>query len=132
MEWIEVGCAVIIRDKKLLIAQRKFTDACGGLWEFPGGKREANESMEACLAREVREELGIEVRPREFMCRHDSVYQEKAIALYFYSCDWVSGHPECLDCQDVKWASVDEPRALSFPEGDRGVLEELIRSRSVV
>ena len=132
MEIIEVGCAVIIRDGKLLIAQRKSDDTYGGFWEFPGGKREPGETLEACLVREVREELGIEIRPREFMCRHDSVYNERTIALFFYLCDWVAGDPQPLDCQDVKWISAAELSGLSFPKGDDGVLEELVRSGRVV
>src|SRR5436190_15164399 len=58
---IDVAAGLIFRDGKLLVAQR-FTQAhLGGLWEFPGGKREAEETFEACLVRELREELGIEV-----------------------------------------------------------------------
>jgi A/G-specific adenine glycosylase len=129
---IEVGCAVIIRNGKLLIAQRKWDDSYGGFWEFPGGKREPEETIEACLAREVREELGIEIRPRQFMCRHDSVYSDRTVALFFYRCDWVRGEPQCLDCQDVKWVTAGELKGLPFPKGDDGVLEELVRTRQVV
>ena len=69
---IEVGCAVILRDGKLLVAQRNEGDTCGGYWEFPGGKKEAGESLEECLVREVREELAVEIRPRKLICRHDA------------------------------------------------------------
>lgn len=131
MVFIEVGCAIVIKDGKLLIAQRKFSDSYGGYWEFPGGKREPDEDIETCLAREVREELGIEIRPRQLLCRHDSKYEERTLMLFFYFCDWVSGEPRPLDCQDVKWASADELRNLPFPKGDDGVLDELVRCGNV-
>lgn len=132
MESIEVGCAVIIRDGKLLIAQRKLDDSHGGFWEFPGGKREPDENMEMCLIREVREELGIEIRPRALFSRCNSEHAGKKLALFFHFCDWIKGEPECLDCRDVRWASVGELRGLSFPKGDDAVLEELIRTKKIV
>ena len=61
MPVIDVAAALVFRDGKLLITQRHADAHLGGLWEFPGGKREPNETFEACLARELREELGIEV-----------------------------------------------------------------------
>lgn len=126
MEQIEVGCAVIIKDGKLLIAQRKLGDTYGGYWEFPGGKREPDEDIETCLVREVREELGIEIRPGKFLDRHDSQYENRTVILFFYLCDWVSGEPVCLDCKDVRWVSADGLQNLPFPKGDDGVLKRLV------
>lgn len=131
MAVIEVGCAVILRDGKLLVAQRNEGDTCGGYWEFPGGKKEAGESLEECLVREVREELAVEIRPRKLICRHDCVCPERTVALFFYFCDWVRGEPQCLDCQDARWVSRAGLRELKFPEGDDGVLRKLIRRNLV-
>ena len=61
MPTLDVAAALVFRDGKLLITQRYADAHLGGLWEFPGGKREPNESFEVCLARELREELDIEV-----------------------------------------------------------------------
>ncbi|MEI9864057.1 MAG: NUDIX domain-containing protein [Limisphaerales bacterium] len=58
---IEVSAALIFRDGKLLIAQRHANSHLGGLWEFPGGKRESGETFEQCLVREIREELDVEI-----------------------------------------------------------------------
>jgi mutator protein MutT len=60
MNTVEVSAGLVFRNGKLLITQRYPNAHLGGLWEFPGGKRECDESFEACLARELREELGIE------------------------------------------------------------------------
>ena len=62
---IEVAAGLVFRDGQLLITQRRMQDHLGGLWEFPGGKREVNESFEDCLRRELKEELGIEVKVKE-------------------------------------------------------------------
>ena len=58
---IEVGAAIIFRDGKLLITQRHADSHLGGLWEFPGGKREEGETFEQCLVRELQEELCVGV-----------------------------------------------------------------------
>jgi len=60
-KFVEVSAALIFRDGKLLITQRHARSHLGGLWEFPGGKREAGETFEGCLVREIREELGVEI-----------------------------------------------------------------------
>ncbi len=61
LQVVDVAAGLIFRDGKLLITQRRTDAHLGGLWEFPGGKREPNETFEECLVRELREELGIEV-----------------------------------------------------------------------
>jgi mutator protein MutT len=73
---IEVSAGLVFRNGKLLITQR-YTDAhLGGLWEFPGGKRECDETFEACLTRELREELGIDVRVGELVETIEHAYPE--------------------------------------------------------
>ena len=62
---IEVSAAIVFRGGKLLVTQRHADAHLGGLWEFPGGKREAGESFEQCLVREIREELGVEISAGE-------------------------------------------------------------------
>ena len=66
---IEVAAALVFRNGKLLIAQRHAKAHLGGLWEFPGGKRHAEETFEECLVREIREELGVEISVGELMPR---------------------------------------------------------------
>lgn len=126
METIEVGCAVIERDGKILIAQRCPGDSFAGFWEFPGGKREPEESMEACLVRELREEMGIEIMPRRFLFRCDHTYPERKVELYFWFCDWVSGKPLCLECYDYAWIEPKDFCRYSFLPGDDAVLAELL------
>ncbi len=130
MSEIEVGCAIIVKNGKLLIAQRKPGTHLGGFWEFPGGKRHDGEEMEQCLVREVREELGVLIRPRELLRRTDYAYPEKNVTLFFWLCDWVSGKPERLDCRDFRWVMPEELRCFKFPLGDDAILNELIRKKT--
>ena len=127
---IKVGCAVVHRNGKILIAQRNENDFLGGYWEFPGGKIEPGENMEQCLVREVFEELGIQIKPSLFIKRADYTYPEKKVALFFYLCDWVSGEPKKIDCQDFAWVTPEEMRNYKFPDGDDDMINELIKNKN--
>ncbi len=74
---VEVSAALIFRDGKLLIAQRHAKSHLGGLWEFPGGKREAGETFEQCLVREICEELGVDISAGELFEEVSHTYPEK-------------------------------------------------------
>src|ERR1019366_3107599 len=87
---IEVSAALIFRDGKLLITQRQRDAHLGGLWEFPGGKREPDETSEQCLGRELREELGIEVEVGELFEEISHTYPEKSVSLKFFVCKLIS------------------------------------------
>ncbi|MSR78516.1 MAG: 8-oxo-dGTP diphosphatase MutT [Candidatus Omnitrophica bacterium] len=131
MREIEVGCAIVEKNGKILIAQRKPDSFLGGCWEFPGGKREPGETMENCVVREIREELGIEIRTRELL-RNDSFhYPQKIVHLSFYLCDWVSGTAQKIDCQDFRWVDPDELKEYTFPIGDENMLSELIAKKHI-
>ena len=130
MHTIEVGCAIIVKAGKILIAQRKPGTHLGGYWEFPGGKRHDGELLEDCLIREVREELGIEIHPRKLLGRTQHVYPEKKIVLDFYFCDWITGRPVKHDCFDFRWVEPLELRSYRFPPADTDVINELIRKRT--
>src|SRR2546423_5429665 len=118
MPIIDVSAGLVFRDGKLLITQRHAEAHLGGLWEFPGGKRERDETFEECLARELREELGIEVvvgRLAESLT-HD--YPEKTVHLRFYRCQWHRNEPQALGCPAFKWIKADELRSYEFPAAD--------------
>ncbi len=126
MERIEVGCAIIHKQGKLLIAQRHLEDSFGGYWEFPGGKREPHETIEACLEREALEELGIRIAPERLLCKKDHGTTDRGITLSFFFCRWISGDPRPIDCKDFRWVSKEELRVPVFLPGDLEVLEDLV------
>jgi len=122
---IQVAAGLIVREGRYLIARRKIGTHLGGLWEFPGGKCEPGESLEDCLRRELREELGIDVSaPVHFRTiRHD--YPEKTVELHFFRCAISRGEALALDCEEIRWVMPDEMTDYEFPPADRPLVEAL-------
>lgn len=122
---VEVAAGLIFRDGRLLIAQRRPQDHLGGLWEFPGGKREAHETFEACLTRELREELGVEARVCELLDDITHAYPGKTVRLRFYRCELVAGEPRPVGCPALAWVTAGELGDYSFPAADGHLLSRL-------
>jgi len=125
MKAIEVAAALVFRSGRLLITQRYENAHLGGLWEFPGGKREPNETFEQCLARELQEELGLEA---EVLCLLESLthaYPEKTVHLKFFKCRWLKNEPQALGCPAFAWVSREELPNYQFPAADARLLERL-------
>jgi mutator protein MutT len=128
---IEVSAGLIFRSGKLLITQRHQNAHLGGLWEFPGGKREPNETFEECLVRELREEIGIEVEVGELLESITHTYPEKTVSLKFFRCRWKQNEPKPIDCLDLKWVTAVELQNYEFPAADAKLLEMLQSSREL-
>jgi mutator protein MutT len=122
---VEVSAALIFRDGRILITQRHAKSHLGGLWEFPGGKREPDETFEQCLVREIREELGLEISVGELFEEVVHAYPEKSVRLKFFICKILSGEPQPLDCAAVKWAAKAELATFDFPAADARLLGKL-------
>ena len=125
---VEVSAGLIFRDGKLLITRRNADAHLGGLWEFPGGKREADETFEQCLVRELREELGIEVEVGELVESLTHAYPEKTVALKFFCCRWSRNEPRAIDCLDFRWIAAGELDDYEFPAADARLLQKLQQS----
>lgn len=125
MNMVEVAAGLVFKQGKLLIAQRQPDSHLGGLWEFPGGKREPNETWEQCLARELHEELGIQVEVGSEIESLTHAYQEKTIHLRFFKCRLTCGEPRNILCAAWKWITVDELASHSFPPADARLLQTL-------
>jgi 8-oxo-dGTP diphosphatase len=122
---IDVSAALIFHEGRLLITQRQADAHLGGLWEFPGGKREANETFEECLAREIREELGMEIAIGELFEEITHTYETKTVHLKFFICQWVRGEPHAQGCAAFKWINKNELAENKFPAADALLLEKL-------
>jgi mutator protein MutT len=125
MPIIDVAAALVFREGKLLITQRYSDAHLGGLWEFPGGKREANETFEDCLQRELREELGISVAVGELLESLTHAYPEKTVHLKFYRCRWEEHEPQALGCSAFRWVTAGELKDYAFPAADARLLGKL-------
>jgi len=122
---VEVSAALIFRDGKILITRRHAGSHLGGLWEFPGGKREPDETFEQCLVRELREELGVDSAVGELFEEVTHAYREKTVRLKFFICRLVRGEPQPLGCAAVKWAGKSELDYHDFPAADARLLDKL-------
>lgn len=124
---LEVSAGLIFRSGQLLIAQRHAGAHLGGLWEFPGGKREPGETFPQCLARELREELGVEVSVGELFESVTHAYDDKTVQLEFFYCQLLStNEPQPLDCAALKWVSREELAGHSFPVADAQLVSRLV------
>jgi len=125
MPFIDVAAGLLFREGKLLLTRRRVGDHLGGFWEFPGGKREPNETFEACLARELREELAIEVAVGELVETIEHVYPEKSVRLKFFRCRLLAGEPRPVGCDGLVWVSRQELAQYDFPPADERLLQRL-------
>jgi 8-oxo-dGTP diphosphatase len=123
---IRVAAAVIEENGRILIAKRKEGEFQGGKWEFPGGKIEDGETPEECLKRELREELGIDTRIGEFIgaSRHAFTCQT-SIELLAYRAFHLSGTPQPLDHEEIRWVPLAELNNYEFPPADKPILAKL-------
>lgn len=116
---VEVVAAVIVRGDRILIGQRKPVGRHALKWEFPGGKVEPGEELRAALARELREELGIEAVIGAEIERYDFLYTPGRLTrLVFFHVDEFTGEPRNLEFSDIAWARPEELPEYDFLEGD--------------
>ena len=121
-----IGVAVIWDETgKILIDKRRLGDSFGGLWEFPGGKKEADETIENCIKREVLEELGIEVAVEKHLITIEYNYSEIRVKLHVYHCRYLRGIPKAIECDEFRWVTLDEIDRFTFPEANEQIITAL-------
>ncbi len=121
----DVTAAVIQNQKKILITQRPEKGLLGGLWEFPGGKKELQESLKHCLKREIKEELNIEIKVGERFIQVRHAYTHFRITLHCFFCRKLKGRITPIGVKDYRWVYLDELDRFPFPRADQKVIEYL-------
>lgn len=124
MKSIEVVAGVIVRDEKYFVTARGYGDY-KGFWEFPGGKMEPGESREQALARELKEELAVEVEVGRFICTVEHDYPAFHLTMHCFFCTVVGGELTLLEHEAAKWISLGELSALEWCPADVKVVEQL-------
>jgi len=121
----DVTAAVIHENGKLLIAQRPPEGMLGGLWEFPGGKQQPGETLPECLAREIKEELGVEIEVGEPVTTVKHSYTHFKITLYAFHCRLRRGQPQALEVADWRWVTPNQLDSFAFPRTDQQIIAAL-------
>jgi len=124
-----VVAAVIQRQKQVLIGKRPSKGLLGGLWEFPGGKCHAEESVEQALTREIQEELALNISIQKYIGLYRHAYTHFKVSLHAYHCRVEGEHePQCLVHDALKWASIDELKHLPMSRLDRRIALDVERT----
>jgi len=124
---IRVAAAVIEREGAVLVTRRLAGTHLAGLWEFPGGKCEPSETVQACVVRELREELDVHAAPGATLLVTRHTYPAKTVELHFIACA-IEGEPVPQQGQEMQWVAREALDALEFPEADAALIA-LLRSR---
>lgn len=124
---IPVVAALIVRGGRLLIARRPEGRHMAGRWEFPGGKLEKGESPEDAVEREIREELGLDVRAGRIYQAIAYSYPEKDVLLLFYAAAVVSGEPRPIEEAEIRWVTMAELDGYAFAPVDEMLVQRLKR-----
>ena len=124
---VRVVAAVVAREGRYLITQRRPTAVLGGLWEFPGGKVEEGETEEAALLREVRERVGVDVKVGACIARRSHTYDGYSVDLALFQATIADGiEPTPVRVADCRWVTSQEFEAYRFPEADQATMDLLL------
>jgi 8-oxo-dGTP diphosphatase len=128
MRRVEVVAGVIYNTNRteVLLALRKPEQHQGDRWEFPGGKLEAGESAQSGLARELLEEIGIEVLSSEARVSVEHNYPDKQVCLHFWNVTRFSGVPAGCEGQELRWVAITELNTLRFPDANQVLVDALV------
>lgn len=122
---LEVVAGVLERDGRILVARRPESKSNGGLWEFPGGKVEPHEDHALALARELREELGVEIEVGPHVITVEHAYPFGRIRLHAYACALRSGEPAALEHSEVRYVAPSDMAALPFAPANLPIVAAL-------
>ena len=120
-----VAAGLIRKDGRILISKRPQGSHLEGYWEFPGGKQEKKETLEKCLEREIREELGVRVRAGDLLLSIEHEYDDKTISLHLFKCLQLQGQPQALEGQETRWVSPQDLDNYTFLPPDLEIINFL-------
>ncbi|WP_462156538.1 8-oxo-dGTP diphosphatase MutT [Pseudoalteromonas sp. GB56] len=122
---VNVAVGIILRGQQSFICKRPDEKHQGGLWEFPGGKIESGETTTQALARELLEEVAIDVHSSEpfMVIEHD--YGDKKVCLDIHKVSDFTGEPKGAEGQQGQWVAINELAQYAFPEANQAILEKL-------
>lgn len=129
---VHVTCAIVLEGSKVLVTQRSEAMKLPLKWEFPGGKIDSGESAEACIKRELLEELNIEVEILERLSDSSFEYPAFTINLIPFIATLKAGELTLREHKDLKWLHPDELKGLDWAPADLPILEQFMKSKYVI
>ena len=121
-----VVAAALTNDKGEILLQKRPMDAqMAGLWEFPGGKIEGNETVQECIKREILEEIGIEIAVDSHLITIDHTYSHFRVNLQVYNCRYLSGQARAIECEEIRWVTIEELDNYTFPAANQEIIRAL-------
>ena len=123
---LKVAAGIIQKGDKILIANRPNNKHQGGLWEFPGGKVEPNETNLQALKRELKEEINLEIKQANLYQDIQFNYPDKKVHLYFFKVTDFTGKEIGLEGQEIRWVESKQLHKYSFPEANKLIVDRLI------
>ena len=124
----EIGIGVVFnKNGELLIDQRLDKSSMGGLWEFPGGKKEPRETIEITIEREIKEEVGICIKVGDKLISFVHKYSHTKLHFTVHICEFISGKPKPLASQKLLWVSPSKLVDFSFPSANIKIIDALQR-----
>ncbi|WP_144873773.1 8-oxo-dGTP diphosphatase MutT, partial [Hyella patelloides] len=122
----KIGVGIIHNERGQILIDRRLAEGeMGGLWEFPGGKIEPNETIKECIKREIKEELGIEILVRESLITIEHQYPKFKVTLFVHHCQYLQGTPQAIECEEVRWVNLLELDKYTFPEANYEIINLL-------
>lgn len=129
----QIGVAVIYNQQgQILIDRRPAKGLLGGLWEFPGGKIEQDETVEECIKREIKEEIDLEIEVNDLLMTVDHAYTHFRVTLHVYNCRYLAGEARPLECDEIRWVTIDEIEKFPFPKANIEIIKALKERHSKI
>jgi A/G-specific adenine glycosylase len=129
---IEVSAGIIIKNNKVYIQQRLKNALMGGLWEFPGGKREKGESPEECLEREIKEEMGVTINILKKIMTIKHTYTQFRVTLHAFTCELQNKQIRPTECQQWKWVSLLNLKKYPFPAANVKIVNHITQKKLLI
>lgn len=124
-----IAAAVIEQNGKVLIAQRAKNDPLLGLWEFPGGKVEGDETLHECLKRELYEELGIHAQVGEYFCTSTFYHKDSIYDMCVFKVAFFQGEIKLNEHSAIAWVTPAELSQYKYPDPDLPIIELLQKTK---
>lgn len=124
--WIPVVAGLLKKGQQVLVGQRPEDHSLAGQWEFPGGKIELGESPEEALARELKEEIGIDAEIGGLKLAVTHSYEDVGIIIMFYEVTYWKGEPKALHHSQIEWVYPEELKSRTIPEANRRIIDRLM------